>query len=127
MLESIHLKNVGPAAEMKMDLEQRRVVLRKRPFIRHGEVGNWLVSEAFDLAEPRSLEGEQAIAAAQAVPLDLEPEDDDSSDPLEFRLSTNPPVKEFLRSSFGRGGSENTAPFFMRRCVPSAWGTGLRA
>jgi len=50
-----------------LDFEQRGVVLRKRPFIRHGEVGNWLVSEAFDLKEPRSLEGERAIAAAQAV------------------------------------------------------------
>lgn len=50
-----------------LDLEEQRVVLRKRPFIRHGEIGNWLVSEAFDLKEPRSLEGEQAIAAAQGV------------------------------------------------------------
>jgi predicted ATPase len=50
-----------------LDLEQRQVVLRKRPYVRHGEIGNWLVSEAFDLKEPRSLEGEQAIAAAQAV------------------------------------------------------------
>lgn len=54
-----------------LDLEQHNVVLRKRPFVRHGEVGNWLVSEAFDLKEPRSLEGELAIAAAQAV-LDAE-------------------------------------------------------
>jgi len=50
-----------------LDLEAREVVLRKRPFIRHGEVGNWLVSEAFDLKEPRSLEGEEAIEAAQRV------------------------------------------------------------
>jgi len=50
-----------------LDLEARDVVLRKRPFIRHGEVGNWLVSEAFDLKEPRSLEGELAIEAAQRV------------------------------------------------------------
>lgn len=50
-----------------LDLEQRKVVLRKRPYVRHGEVGNWLTSEAFDLEEPRSLEGEQAIATAQAV------------------------------------------------------------
>lgn len=54
-----------------LDLEQHNVFLRKRPFVRHGEVGNWLVSEAFDLKEPRSLEGELAIAAAQAV-LDAE-------------------------------------------------------
>lgn len=50
-----------------LDLEAQDVVLRKRPFVRHGEVGNWLVSEAFDLKEPRSLEGEQAIEMAQAV------------------------------------------------------------
>lgn len=67
------LASVEPAfdadddAWFDLDLEKKRVVLRKRPFIRHGEVGNWLVSEAFDLKEPRSLEGEQAIAAAQAV------------------------------------------------------------
>ena len=50
-----------------LDLEQQRVVLRRRPYIRHGEVGNWLVSDAFDLKEPRSFEGEQAIEAAQAL------------------------------------------------------------
>jgi hypothetical protein len=50
-----------------LDLAARDVVLRKRPFIRRGEVGNWLVSEAFDLKEPRSLEGELAIEAAQRV------------------------------------------------------------
>ncbi len=50
-----------------LDLEQKHVVLRRRPFVRHGEIGNWLVSEAFDLKEPRSFEGEQAVAAAQAV------------------------------------------------------------
>jgi hypothetical protein len=50
-----------------LDLEQKQVVLTKRPFIRHGEVGNWLVSEAFDLQEPRSLEGERAVLAATAV------------------------------------------------------------
>lgn len=50
-----------------LDLEQRQAVLRKRPYVRHGEIGNWLVSDAFDLKEPRSLESEQAIAKAQAV------------------------------------------------------------
>lgn len=50
-----------------LDLEEEQVMLRKRPYVRHGEVGNWLVSEAFDLKEPRSFEGEQAMAAAQAV------------------------------------------------------------
>ncbi len=50
-----------------LDLENWAVVLRKREFVRHGEVGNWLTSEAFDLEEPRSLEGEQAIQAALSV------------------------------------------------------------
>jgi len=50
-----------------LDLVEHRAVLQKRPFVRRGEVGNWLVSEAFDLKDPRSLEGEKAIAAAQRV------------------------------------------------------------
>lgn len=54
-----------------LDLEQQRAVLRKRTYVRRGEIGNWLVSDAFDLKEPRSLEGEQAIAKAQAM-LDAE-------------------------------------------------------
>jgi hypothetical protein len=56
-----------------LDLEQRNVVLRKRPYIRQGEVGNWLVSEAFDLKQPRSLEGEQAVATAEALMREVEP------------------------------------------------------
>lgn len=50
-----------------LDLEGDQVVLRKRPYIRRGEVGNWLVSEAFDLREPRSLEGERAVAEAERL------------------------------------------------------------
>lgn len=50
-----------------LDLERKRVALRKRTYVRRGEVGNWLVSEAFDLKSPRSLEGEQAVAAAEAL------------------------------------------------------------
>ena len=67
------LASVEPVFELEqdawfdLDLEHGQAVLRKRPFVRHGEVGNWLVSEAFDLEEPRSFEGERAIAAAQSV------------------------------------------------------------
>lgn len=50
-----------------LDLETDEVVLRKRPYVRQGEVGNWLVSDAFDLKAPRSLEGEQAVATAEAL------------------------------------------------------------
>jgi predicted ATPase len=67
------LASVEPTFDTKddawfdLDLEQERVALRKRPFVRHGEVGNWLVSDAFDLKEPRSLEGERAVRAARDV------------------------------------------------------------
>jgi hypothetical protein len=50
-----------------LDLEESNVVLRKRAFVRLGEVGNWLTSEAFDLKEPRSLEAETAIREALAL------------------------------------------------------------
>lgn len=50
-----------------LDLEERSVILRKRDYIRQGEVGNWLVSSAFDLKEPRSLEGERAVAEAERL------------------------------------------------------------
>ena len=50
-----------------IDLEDGIVELRKRTYVRLGEVGNWLTSEAFDLAEPRSLDGERALRAALNV------------------------------------------------------------
>jgi len=43
------------------------VKLTPRTYVRHGEVGNWLTSEAFDLKEPRSVEGERALEAALAL------------------------------------------------------------
>lgn len=50
-----------------LDLEEQRVLLRRREFIRRGEVGNWLTSEAFDLASARSIDGERAIREALAI------------------------------------------------------------
>jgi hypothetical protein len=44
-----------------------KVRLRRREFVRHGEVSNWLTSEAFDLKCARSLEGEAAIEKARAL------------------------------------------------------------
>jgi len=44
-----------------------RVELKKREFVRHGDVSNWLTSEAFDLGEPRSIEAENAIRKARAL------------------------------------------------------------
>lgn len=67
------LASVEPLFDMEkdawfdLDLEGGQVNLRKREYVRLGEVGNWLVSDAFDLKEPRSLEGERAVRAARAV------------------------------------------------------------
>jgi hypothetical protein len=60
-----------------IDLEGRSVVLHKRTYIRQGEVGNWLVSSAFDLKEPRSLQGEEAVAEAERLMHDEAPSKDD--------------------------------------------------
>ncbi len=40
------------------------VALTQRPFVRLGEVGRWLVSDAFDLASARSIQAEQALKEA---------------------------------------------------------------
>jgi len=44
-----------------------RVELTKRPFVRRGDVSNWLTSEAFDLASARSLEAERILNEAAIV------------------------------------------------------------
>jgi predicted ATPase len=37
------------------------VELRKRTFVRHGDVSRWLTSDAFDLRQPTTLEAEAAL------------------------------------------------------------------
>ena len=44
--------------------DRPRVVLTRREFELHGDVSNWLTSEAFDLSSPRSLEAEQLLQEA---------------------------------------------------------------
>lgn len=44
-----------------------RVELRKRIFVSHGDVSNWLTSEAFDLKVSRSIPAENAIEKARAL------------------------------------------------------------
>jgi hypothetical protein len=41
-----------------------RVVLQQRDFVRHGDVCNWLTSEAFDLSSARSVEAEDLLEEA---------------------------------------------------------------
>ena len=59
-----------PKLDAWFDLDQtsdQKVELVKRPFVRRGDISNWLTSEAFDLKEPRSLEAEQAITLAREL------------------------------------------------------------
>lgn len=70
--------------------EPSLVELRKRPYVRRGEVGNWLTSEAFDLEEPRSLESESAIREALVLARQNKPS------PADFHR-----VELLLRASLG--------------------------
>ena len=81
------LFGVDQDAWFDLDLEQGSVFLRKRPFVRHGEVGNWLTSEAFDLKEPRSQEAEDAIGEAQLI-LDGRVHSDDVVAAVDKKLNT---------------------------------------
>ena len=45
----------------------RKVVLTRRHFELHGDVSNWLTSEAFDLPSARSLESEKLLDDASAL------------------------------------------------------------
>jgi AAA15 family ATPase/GTPase len=51
----------------KLDLKEDNVVMEKDPWRKRGPVGNWLVSDVFDLKEDRSREAEAAIQAVEEV------------------------------------------------------------
>lgn len=46
---------------------QQRVVLTQREYVLHGDVSNWLTSEAFDLSSSRSIESEKLLAEASSL------------------------------------------------------------
>lgn len=52
--------------DLDLDRKSGLVELRRRPFVRHGDVSNWLTSEAFDLKSARSIPAEEAIEEARA-------------------------------------------------------------
>jgi hypothetical protein len=53
--------------DLDLDRATGLVELRRRPFVHHGDVSNWLTSEAFDLKEARSREAEEALEQARAL------------------------------------------------------------
>ena len=90
------LFDVDNDAWFDIDLENREVELRKQEYVRMGEIGNWLVSDAFDLKEPRSLEGERAVRQAMAVLKNKNPAlaDIDAADDL-IRKAGLPDIDRF--------------------------------
>ncbi len=50
-----------------LDFERKKVVLTHRDFEKHGDAGNWLTSEAFDLDSGRSVEYETLINKAEVL------------------------------------------------------------
>lgn len=50
-----------------LDLERKRVVLRRRPFEKRGDAEGWLMSEAFDLPSGRPIEYEVLVKKAAAL------------------------------------------------------------
>lgn len=76
-----------------------KVELTKRPFIRRGDVSNWLVSDAFDLGSARSLDAEEVLQEASAALVDAMSFDSSKAKRLDDRL------KEVL---------SDTDPFWMR-------------
>ncbi len=50
-----------------LDFERKKVVLRRRDFIKRGDAATWLISEAFDMKSGRSLEYERLVENASAL------------------------------------------------------------
>ncbi len=54
-------------------LEEGSVLLDEAPFVKRGRADLWLTSDVFGLAQPRSLEAEKAIEAANQLQLEQDP------------------------------------------------------
>jgi hypothetical protein len=64
MASSEPLFDAAQDAWWDLDLERKRVVLRRRPFEKHGDADGWLMSEAFGLRSARSIEYETLVKKA---------------------------------------------------------------
>jgi len=56
-----------------LSLENDTVQLEEIPFVKRGRVDQWLMSDIFGLAQPRSIEAEEAIAIANELQLEGNP------------------------------------------------------
>lgn len=78
------------------DFENKTVVLRKRPYEKHGDAGTWLVSEAFDLKSGRSIEYEELITEASALLGDESPSQTKVREMNQKLISALSPKDDFL-------------------------------
>ena len=75
---------------INFELDQGKVEVMELPWAKQGDVINWLVSDAFDMTQARSLEAEKAIEAAEAFmrkDFDKLPEDLSTRDQIHQELS----------------------------------------
>lgn len=81
-----------------LNLRENQVVLEREEWHRRGDANSWLISDVFELGEPRSLEAEQALQQAEGLMerRDVQPE--------EFSQ-----VRDALRSSL-----PDVDPFWLR-------------
>lgn len=61
------LFNSDMDAWFDLDFEQKKVVLRRRDFEKHGDAATWLISEAFDLKSGRAPQYETLVEEAAAL------------------------------------------------------------
>jgi hypothetical protein len=61
------LFDVETDALWHLNLKEQRVVLEREEWHRRGDANSWLISEVFELGEPRSLEAEQALQQAEGL------------------------------------------------------------
>lgn len=79
-----------------LDFERKKVVLTRRDFEKHGDAGNWLTSEAFDLETGRSVEYEALVKKAAEL-LEMEhPATNDIVRVNEELVTALSPKDEFL-------------------------------
>ncbi|MEP7137130.1 MAG: AAA family ATPase [Chloroflexota bacterium] len=65
---------------LKSSLFDFEVELEEKPFVRYGQVGDWLESDLFELGQARSLESESVIEKAKKLQLQDDPETEQIQD-----------------------------------------------
>ena len=79
-----------------LDFDRNKVVLRRRDFVKHGDVATWLISKAFDLKSGRPIEYERLVEEASALLEKDQPTEKQISEMHEKLVQALGPQDEFL-------------------------------